>query len=98
MPVPDDSRAERPVTVAPTVVADRVAYLVDADAYFRALVAAMVRARHTIVILGWDIDARTQLPDPDLPRTRISLRRLVDRLARRTPGLRVHLLGWDFAT
>lgn len=96
--VPDDGLSRRTAPpILPTVRADRVAYLVDADAYFHALVAAMVRARRSIVILGWDIDARAQLPNPWLPHTRISLRRLVDRLARRNPGLRIHLLGWDFA-
>lgn len=97
--VPDDGLAPRPAAPAlPTVRADRVAYLVDADAYFHALVAAMMRAERSIVVLGWDIDARAQLPSPWLPHTRISLRRLLDRLARTRPGLRIHLLGWDFAT
>lgn len=97
--MPDDGLAHRTAPpVLPTVRADRVAYLVDADAYFHALVGAMLRARRSIVVLGWDIDARVQLPNPWLPHTRISLRRLLDRLARSRPGLRIHLLGWDFAS
>ncbi|HJR75517.1 MAG TPA: hypothetical protein VJ805_01035, partial [Nitrospiraceae bacterium] len=34
--------------------ADRVAFLIDGDAYFRAFREAAIRARHSIMILGWD--------------------------------------------
>jgi phospholipase D1/2 len=77
--------------------ATRVAYLVDGEAYFKALVAAMIRAERSIRILGWDIDARTQLPDPFRVGATISLRRLLNRIARRRRALRIHILGWDFS-
>jgi phosphatidylserine/phosphatidylglycerophosphate/cardiolipin synthase-like enzyme len=44
--------------------ADRFTTLVDGAAYFPTLRAALRRARHTVFILGWDVDSRMQLaPD-----------------------------------
>lgn len=80
-----------------TVRAERVAYLIDGEAYFRALAAALVRARRTLYIAGWDIDARARLPDPTRRGRPVTLRKFLDRLARRRPQLQIHLLGWDFA-
>jgi phosphatidylserine/phosphatidylglycerophosphate/cardiolipin synthase-like enzyme/uncharacterized membrane protein YdjX (TVP38/TMEM64 family) len=42
--------------------AERAAVLVDAEAYFRALRAAMLKAEHSINIVGWDIDRRMPFP------------------------------------
>lgn len=72
--------------------------LVDADAYFRAVRAAIRNARHSIFILSWDIDSRTRLvpagandgyPEPlgDFLHAVVSAR----------PGLRAYVLNWDFA-
>lgn len=41
--------------------ADRFATLIDGDAYFSTLRAALLRARHTVFILGWDVDSRMRL-------------------------------------
>lgn len=78
--------------------ADRFGMLVDADAYFRAVRAAMCEARHSIFILSWDIDSRTCLvPEgahdgyPELLGD--FLRAIVDR----RPELHVYILNWDFA-
>lgn len=72
--------------------------LVDADAYFRAVRAAMCNARHSIFILSWDIDSRTCLvphgADDGYPELLGDfLRAIVD--AR--PDLHVYVLNWDFA-
>lgn len=79
--------------------AERVAFLVDADAYFSALRAAVLRARRTVLILGWDVDSRVRLvaddPAPDgYPATLLPFLNAV--LADR-PELDVHVLGWDFS-
>ncbi len=79
------------------LLADEVAFLVDADAYYTALAQALCRAKRCIYIAGWDIDARAKLPDPARKGRWVRLTRLLDRLARRRPNLRVYLLGWDFA-
>lgn len=72
--------------------------LVDADAYFRAVRAAIRKARHSIFILSWDIDSRTRLvpqgandgyPEP--------LGDFLHAVVAARPGLRAYVLNWDFA-
>src|SRR5262245_47717554 len=41
--------------------ADRVALIVDGEAYFQAFVNAALRATRSIVIVGWDFHSRTHL-------------------------------------
>jgi phospholipase D1/2 len=41
--------------------AERVAFLIDGNDYFRALYDGNIRARHLIQILAWDIDSRFEL-------------------------------------
>ena len=41
--------------------AARAAVLVDGAAYFRAVREALIRARHSVIIVGWDIHSRTRL-------------------------------------
>lgn len=78
--------------------ADRVALLIDGEAYFRAFVSAAQRATKSIVILGWDFDSRTRLHfDP--PRWRSAppmLGDFLNWLVRRRRGLRVYVLEWDY--
>lgn len=38
--------------------ADRFAHIIDAADYFKHVKAAMLRAQHRIMIIGWDLDAR----------------------------------------
>jgi phospholipase D1/2 len=78
--------------------ARRFAMLVDADAYFRAVRAAIVNARHSVFILSWDIDSRIRLvpegandgyPEP--------LGDFLHEIAASRPDLHVYVLNWDFA-
>ena len=39
--------------------ADQLACIIDADEYFRRVKAAMLRAKHRIMLVGWDFDTRT---------------------------------------
>ena len=41
--------------------AERLALLVDADAYFKAFYQAALRAKRSITILGWDFNSQTRL-------------------------------------
>ena len=41
--------------------AARAAVLIDGAAYFGAIRAALINARHRVIILGWDIHSRTRL-------------------------------------
>jgi hypothetical protein len=78
--------------------ARRAACLVDGEAYFAAARQALLRARHSVVLLGWNFAEYASLQrgmgDPDWPdRLGDFLRALVER----RPGLRVHVLVWDKA-
>jgi len=78
--------------------AERVAFLVDGEAYFAAFRAACLAARHVIRIVGWDIHSRMRLvagtPADGLP---AELGPFLNALLHRQPGLRIDILIWDFA-
>ncbi|KAA0677058.1 phospholipase D-like domain-containing protein [Roseomonas genomospecies 6] len=71
--------------------AHRVAVLVDGAAFFAAVRAALLRARHSVIVLGWDIDPRMRL-DPHDPET---LGDFLTHLVRSRPSLHIHALKWD---
>jgi phosphatidylserine/phosphatidylglycerophosphate/cardiolipin synthase-like enzyme len=77
--------------------ATRATVIVDADRYFKAARAAMLKARHQILLVGWDFDARIDLtPDGDpgdgAPRT---IGDFIMYLVERNPELDVYTLRWD---
>ena len=80
--------------------AHRAAVLVDAAAYFGALRSAMRQAKHSILVIGWDIDSRTRLVGPEgepadgLPAT---LGDFLCALVRDRPELSVKLLLWNYS-
>jgi phosphatidylserine/phosphatidylglycerophosphate/cardiolipin synthase-like enzyme/uncharacterized membrane protein YdjX (TVP38/TMEM64 family) len=78
--------------------ADRAAFLVDGADYFRAVRDAMRRAKHSIIIVGWDLHSELRLVRDDTedghPQT---LGKLLDDLAAGQPDLHIYLLCWDFA-
>jgi phospholipase D1/2 len=79
--------------------AARAAVLVDAAAYFGAVRAALLRARSSVFIIGWDIDSRTPLrgeepPDDGWPETLVGV---LARLIAERPQVTVHLLLWDYS-
>ena len=78
--------------------AHRVAVLVDGDAYFRAVRHAIANARHSIRILGWDIDSRMRLvpggADDGLPEP---LGDFLHEVVARRPSLKAWVLSWDFS-
>ena len=78
--------------------AARAAVLIDGAAYFAAFREAAARARHSIMIAGWDVDSRTDLApegaDDGLPRR---LGDFLDALVKRRRELQVYVLGWDFS-
>jgi phosphatidylserine/phosphatidylglycerophosphate/cardiolipin synthase-like enzyme len=75
--------------------AGRFAQIIDAADYFAVLKAAMLQARHSIYLIGWDFDTRTQLepagatqPGPN------RLGNLINWIVKRRPGLQVYILPW----
>lgn len=77
--------------------AERVSFLVDAAAYFDAFARAALRARNSILIVGWDFNSRTRLwcdrPPAGMPPV---LGDFLDGLVKRTRHLQIHILDWDF--
>ena len=78
------------------VRADRVAFLVDADDYFKAFMEAAERAERSIIILAWDFDSRTGLCFDADGACRETLGDFLNRLARRRRKLQIHVLDWDY--
>jgi phospholipase D1/2 len=78
--------------------ASRVSFLIDSSAYFPALREAAIRARHSIFIVGWDIDSRTKLVrdgvNDGFP---IQLGDFLKCLADYRRGPEIYILNWDFA-
>jgi len=77
--------------------ADRVSFLVDGAAYFSAFREAAIRARHGILILGWDFDSRIRmLPDGRTHEFPDRLGEFLHHLLARRKQLHVYVLTWDF--
>lgn len=80
--------------------AHRAAILVDGANYFAALRAAMIKARRSIVIAGWDIHSQTRLvgesgrADDGYPE---GFAQFLAALVEEKPALDVCLLLWDFS-
>ena len=77
----------------------RVGFVVDAAAYFAAFRQSVLAARRSILILGWDVDSRTRLVPDERPADGwpALLLPLLNAALARAPGLRIHVLGWDFS-
>ncbi|MHC1724639.1 MAG: VTT domain-containing protein [Syntrophobacteraceae bacterium] len=75
----------------------RSAFLIDTDSYFSAFVEAVLRAKKTIFICGWDMDSRVLLLRDDKPRPYpVRLGEFLNWVVSRKPGLRAYILIWDF--
>ena len=78
--------------------AERIALLVDAEAYFRAFYQAALGARRSITILAWDFNSQTRLHfDPVEPGGPPALLgEFLNWLTHRRRSLRVNILNWDY--
>ena len=75
--------------------ARRAALLIDGEAYFRAFAHAALRARSSIVLVGWDFHTQTRLHlnlggVPDL------LGDFLNFLLERNRRLKIFILAWDY--
>lgn len=78
--------------------AKRFCMLVDADSYFRAVRAAIRSARHSVFILGWDIDSRMRLvPEGARDGYPECLSDFLHAMVKAKPDLHIHVLNWDFS-
>jgi phospholipase D1/2 len=78
--------------------ADRVAFLIDGDAYFAVFKEAVERAKRSVLIVGWDFDSRIRLlHDEDPQDDAEQLQDFLKRVISRRKDLHIHILVWDFA-
>ena len=75
--------------------ATRASVIVDADAYFEAGRAAMLKAKRRIMLIGWDFDAHIRLGARHLANEPETLGDFVLWLVERQPQLEVFVLRWD---
>jgi phosphatidylserine/phosphatidylglycerophosphate/cardiolipin synthase-like enzyme len=75
--------------------ATRATVIVDADDYFTAARAAMLKAKKQILLVGWDFDARIRLGEDRDDEGPQEVGAFLSWLVERTPELRIHILRWD---
>jgi len=75
--------------------ANRAAFLIDGDAYYSALASTFKRARHSILINGWQLDSRFRLCPADS--TCLAFGDFLHDLVHRNRQLHIYVLLWDFA-
>jgi phosphatidylserine/phosphatidylglycerophosphate/cardiolipin synthase-like enzyme len=82
-----------------TARAGRAAFLIDNESFFTAAFEAMMKARRSILLLGWGFDPRTRLfPDGyDGPDDPDEVGRILVELANARPDLDIRLLIWKSA-
>ena len=74
--------------------------LVDAASFFAALREACLKARRSILVVGWDIDGRTPLVGADGKAAdgyASDFAEFLTELVQTRPDLHVHLLLWDYS-
>ncbi|GAB4544632.1 MAG: VTT domain-containing protein [Phycisphaerales bacterium] len=82
----------------------RAAPLIDGVDYYRALRSALIRARHHVIILGWEIHSEVDLlrgddaENPDHPDHPVRFADLLLTLVEQHPELRIDLLIWEGAS
>ncbi|RLT88379.1 MULTISPECIES: VTT domain-containing protein [unclassified Ketobacter] len=72
--------------------------LIDCANYYRTLYHAIVAARKSIFIAGWDIDSRIDLlrgDEANAVEAPVNICELLAWKARQNPDLRIYLLRWD---
>ncbi len=74
--------------------ARRAALLIDGAAYFAALRQALLEARQSVLIMGWDVNSDISLdPAAGSP----PLKRFLNQLLKQRRELQIRLLIWDWA-
>ncbi len=70
--------------------------VIDAEDYYAAARQAMMAAKHQILLVGWDFDARILLSaKDDCPEAPDTIGALLTWLVQRRPDLNIYILRWD---
>lgn len=77
--------------------AHRLAFLVDAAAYYEVLEAALRSARQSVFIIGWDTHSQVRLGRRAGPDDGVELVTLLREITEARPALQVRILTWDHA-
>jgi phosphatidylserine/phosphatidylglycerophosphate/cardiolipin synthase-like enzyme len=81
----------------PLARANRFALLVDGEIYYAALAQSIAQAKHTVALVGWDLDSRAQLGPGGGPGELMPpLRDFLPMVADANPDLNIYILTWDF--
>jgi phosphatidylserine/phosphatidylglycerophosphate/cardiolipin synthase-like enzyme len=76
--------------------ADRLALIVDAANYFRLAKAAMLKAQHSIMLIGWDFDTRIKFePETQTLEGPNRLGEFLSWLPKNRPTTQIYVLKWD---
>ena len=76
--------------------ANRFAFIVDAADYYRHAKQAILNARHSVLLIGWDFDSRIELePEGATLEGPNKLGPFLKWIADRSPDLQIRLLKWD---
>lgn len=76
--------------------ADRFAFIVDAADYYRFAKQAIVEAKHSVFLIGWDFDSRIELePGGATVEGPNRLGPFLNWIADRRPDLQIYLLKWN---
>jgi phosphatidylserine/phosphatidylglycerophosphate/cardiolipin synthase-like enzyme/uncharacterized membrane protein YdjX (TVP38/TMEM64 family) len=83
-----------------TAKADQVTLLIDYADYYRAIFKAIKQAKHSIFIIGWDIDGRIELlrgEEANNAQGPITLFDLINAKAKENPDLKIYLSRWNYS-
>jgi phosphatidylserine/phosphatidylglycerophosphate/cardiolipin synthase-like enzyme/uncharacterized membrane protein YdjX (TVP38/TMEM64 family) len=75
--------------------AERLAFLIDAEAYYQQFLHAASRAERSLFIIGWDFDSRIEVGEDEQGR-KVKLGKFLNQLAAAKPHLNIRILDWDF--
>jgi phospholipase D1/2 len=76
--------------------AGRASLVVDACDYFRLARKAMLKAKSQIMMMGWDIDTRVTLDEPQgKGEPPVKVGALISWISKKRPDLDIYILAWD---
>lgn len=79
--------------------ADRLALIIDAAEYFRAVKAAILEAEHSVYLIGWDFDTRIKFePENKTLDGPNKLGPFLRWIGKTRPHVQVYVLKWDLGT